>query len=179
MLRLIVRYGVIGGLIVGVYLFSVTVFGKNGELEKYGALLGYLTMLLALSTVFVAIKKHRDADLGGVIKFWPALGMGLAISFVASVFYVLGWELALGVTHMDFAGIYAQSVIDAAKAKGMRGAELAKITADMAAWKADYANPFYRMPETFTEIFPVGVLVSLVSAGLLRNGRFLPARRGA
>jgi len=30
---------------------------------------------------------------------------------------------------------------------------------------------------TFIEIFPVGVLVSLVSAGLLRNSRFLPVRR--
>ena len=178
MLRLIVRYGVIGGLIVSVYLFSVTVFGSNGELEKYGALLGYLTMLIALSTVFIAIKKHRDADLGGIIKFWPALSMGLAISFVASVFYVLGWELALAVTHMDFAGIYAQSVIDAAKAKGVSGAALAKLTADMEAWKANYANPFYRMPETFTEIFPVGVLVSLISAGLLRNSRFFAARHG-
>jgi hypothetical protein len=29
---------------------------------------------------------------------------------------------------------------------------------------------------TFVEIFPVGVLVSLISAALLRNRRFLPAR---
>jgi hypothetical protein len=29
---------------------------------------------------------------------------------------------------------------------------------------------------TFVEIFPVGVIVSLVSAGLLRNSRFMPAR---
>ncbi len=39
-----------------------------------------------------------------------------------------------------------------------------------------YAKPWYRMPMTFAEIFPVGILVSLVSAALLRNPRFLPAR---
>lgn len=42
----------------------------------YGVVLGYLTMLIALSAVFVAIKRHRDADLGGVIRFWPAFGLG-------------------------------------------------------------------------------------------------------
>ena len=55
---------------------------------------------------------------------------------------------------------------------------LAKLSADMEAFKAQYANPMYRLPMTFVEIFPVGVLVSLVSAGLLRNSRFLAARRG-
>ena len=48
----------------------------------------------------------------------------------------------------------------------------------MAAFKVQYADPMFRLPMTFVEIFPVGVLVSLVSAGLLRNSRFLPARRG-
>jgi hypothetical protein len=46
----------------------------------------------------------------------------------------------------------------------------------MEAFKLQYANPMIRMPMTFAEIFPVGLLVSLVSAGLLRNPRFLPAR---
>src|SRR3546814_12654255 len=34
----------------------------------------------------------------------------------------------------------------------------------------------FRLPMTFVEIFPVGVLVSLVSAAVLRNPRVLPAR---
>ena len=47
----------------------------------------------------------------------------------------------------------------------------------MERFKQQYANPLFRLPMTFTEVFPVGVLVSLISAGLLRNSRFLPARR--
>lgn len=42
--------------------------------------------------------------------------------------------------------------------------------------KVQYANPLFRLPMVFAEIFPVGVLVSLISAALLRNRRFLPAR---
>jgi len=177
MLRLILRYGVIAGLIVGVPMFSLTVFGRNAGLEKYGYLIGYTTMLIALSTIFIAIKNRRDTVLGGVIRFWPALGIGLGISFVAGIFYVLSWELAVDLTHLDFASSYAQAMIDAAKAKGLTGDALAKAVADAEQFKVNYANPFYRLPMTFIEIFPVGVLVSLVSAALLRNSRFLAVRR--
>ena len=178
MLRLIIRYGVIGGLVVGVPLSVIVIaFGDQGS-SSWGWVVGYLTMLIGLSTIFIAIKRHRDTTLGGVIRFWPALGIGLAISFIAGIFYVLSWELALDITHLDFAGKYAQAMIDAAKAKGLTGDALAKAVADAEQFKTMYANPLYRLPETFAEIFPVGVLVSLISAGLLRNSRFLALRRG-
>ena len=177
MLRLIIRYGVVGGLIVGVPLSVIVIaFGDQGS-SSWGWVVGYLTMLIGLSTIFIAIKKHRDTVLGGVIRFWPALGMGLAISLIAGIFYVLSWEFAVDVTHMDFAGAYAQAMIDAAKAKGLSGDALAKAIAEAEQFKTNYANPFYRLPMTFAEIFPVGVLVSLVSAALLRNARFMPARK--
>jgi len=177
MLKKILSYGVIAGLIVGVPLFALTAAMQGHRSGAYGAVLGYSIMLIALSTVFVAIKRYRDRELGGVIKFWPALGFGLGISVVAGAFYVLAWEAALAVTHMDFAGDYATLLIEQQRAKGVTGEALAKFIAEMQRFKTDYANPLYRLPMTFGEIFPVGVLVSLVSAGLLCNSRFLPEPR--
>ena len=178
MLRIILLYGVIAGLIVAVPMDAMMILPTGHLPLSNSYVIGYTTMLIALSTVFVAIKRHRDIDLGGVIGFWVAFGMGLGISFVAGIFYVVGWEIALSVTHFDFIAGYSKMLIADAKAKGENAAQIAKITADMARLRVQYANPLYRMPETFTEIFPVGVLVSLVSAGLLCNRRFLPARRG-
>jgi hypothetical protein len=176
MLSLIVRYGVIGGLIVAIPLFTITL--AVGDLgAPWGYVVGYLIMLIALSTIFMAIKKHRDTNLGGVIKFWPALGLGLAISFVAGIFYVVAWEAVLDVGHLDFANKYAESMIAAAKAKGLTGDALARAVTAAEQFRTTYANPLYRIPETFSEIFPVGVLVSIISAALLRNSRFLAARR--
>jgi hypothetical protein len=176
MLQKILFFGVVAGLIVGVPLFAMTVLNGHPS-APYGVIVGYLIMLIALSTVFVAVKRHRDADLGGVIRFWPAFGLGLAISIVAGVLYVLAWEAALAVTHMDFASEYAKSLIAQQQAAGASAEALAKLSAEMDRFKIQYANPLYRVAEAFAEIFPVGVLVSLVSAGLLRNSRFLPARR--
>ncbi|HEY2345696.1 MAG TPA: DUF4199 domain-containing protein [Xanthomonadaceae bacterium] len=176
MLRTILKFGVISGLIVGLFEFGTVVAFAGMPPLKYGMVIGYTTMLVALSAVFVGIKRHRDVDRGGVIGFWPALGIGLGISFIAGVFYVVAWEAVQATTHMDFAGDYARAIIGQEKASGASAAALAKLTDEMETFKVQYADPLFRLPMTFAEIFPVGVLVSLVSAGLLRNRRFLPAR---
>lgn len=173
----ILSHGLAAGLLSGLPLFAVTVALQGHPPSVWGAVFGYLTMLLALSAVFVAIKRRRDVDLGGVIAFWPAFGLGLGISVVAGVIYVLCWEAALAYTGMDFAGEYARALIAQQQAAGVSAEALAAFTAEMETFKAQYANPVYRCLITFSEIFPVGLLVSAVSAGLLRNSRFLPARR--
>lgn len=177
MLRTILKYGAIAGVVVGGFMFA-TFLGFGGEPPmRYAMLLGYATMLLALSAVFVGIKRHRDVDRGGVIGFWPALGVGLGISFIAGVFYVVAWEGVQAVMHMDFATSYGNAMLEQARARGASPDEIARMTAELADFKVQYADPLFRLPMTFAEIFPVGVLVSLLSAALLRSPRFLPMRR--
>ena len=178
MLRTVLKYGVIAGLIVGGLMIATFALFSGMPPLKYGMVIGYTTMLIALSAVFVGIKQHRDVDRGGVIGFWPALWVGLGISFIAGIFYVVAWELVQAMSDMDFASAYSKAILDSEKAKGASAEALARMSAEMEAFKVQYADPLFRLPMTFAEIFPVGVLVSLVSAGLLRNNRFLPARRG-
>lgn len=177
MTKIIFRYGILAGLIVCVPLFSIILIVGCNPNSPWSMAIGYLTMLIALSTIFLAIKHVRDALRGGVIGFWPALGIGIGISAVAGVFYVAAWDLTCAIGHIDFADGYAKAMIEGEKAKGVTGPALAKYVAEMDAFKRQYANPLWRWPMSFLEIFPVGVLVSLISAGLLRNPRLLPARR--
>jgi hypothetical protein len=177
MLRTILKYGVVAGLVVGGFMFA-TFLGFDGiPPMPWGMVIGYTTMLIALSAVFVGIKRHRDAGGGGVIGFWKALGIGVGISLVAGVFYVAAWEAVQALTGMDFATTYAQAMLENARAQGASAEALARMQAELEAFKLQYADPLFRLPMTFVEIFPVGVLVSLVSAALLRNPRFLAARR--
>ncbi|MBD3760534.1 DUF4199 domain-containing protein [Sphingomonadaceae bacterium G21617-S1] len=178
MLRTVLTYGIVAGLIVGIPSFAITVLFADRPPLPYGMALGYLIMLIALSTVFVAVKRRRDDQLGGVIRFWPGFGLGLAISLIASLFYIAAWELALSITGTGFLANYTEAMVADAAKRGAGAAELAGIRAEMDAFWVSYRNPLVRIPYSFIEIFPVGLLVSLVSAGLLRNPRFLPARTG-
>jgi hypothetical protein len=171
MFRSILIFGLAAGVIVGVPMFwLLTQFGEGSLLT------GYTLMLLALSLIFVGVKRHRDRALGGVIRFLPALGMGLGISAVAGLVYVVGWEFTLAVTDFRFIEEYSNAAVEAARARGASAAELQDVVEKMNEFRQSYTNPLVRLPMTFIEIFPVGVLISLVSAALLRNSRFLPAR---
>jgi hypothetical protein len=181
MFKLILKFGVIGGLIVAVPMVwrMVTLDAGDSHDPLGGMVLGYLTMLVALTTVFLGIKQYRDKFLGGAIRFLPALGVGLAISTVACVLYVIGWEISMAYSEFDFTAFYTNYMVEAAKAKGGTPEELAKAVAEAQAFAESYRNPLVRMPMTFVEMFPVGLLVSLISAAVLRNSRVLPARQAA
>jgi hypothetical protein len=176
MLKTILAYGAIAGLVVGVPLTILTLSMSGGQMMQWGMLVGYASMLLAFTTIFVAIKQRRDRDGGGVIGFWPAFGLGLGIAFVAGLFYVAAWEIGSALSHADFAATYSRAMIEQQRAAGVSGEALARYSAEMADFRRSYANPLFRLPMTFIEIFPVGALVSLIAAALLRNPRFLAAR---
>lgn len=166
--------GIAGAIIISVMTLGLVV--SDGEGASSSEAFGYLTMLIVLSMIFVGVKKYRDQDLGGVIKFGPAFGLGVAIASVAGLFYVMGWEFYLAATDHAFIDDYTAGVIESKRAAGMAGADLNKLIADMEAMKKTYANPLFRMPMTFLEIFPVGLVVALFSAALLRNPKILPSR---
>ena len=175
MSRIILYFGIVAGLVVAIPMCLMVANAEPGSAAT-SHFTGYLVMLLALSLVFVGVKRLRDRELGGAIRFVPALLAGLGISAVASVIYVIGWEITLAVTDFAFIDSYSTAAVEAARAKGASAAEIEELAARMDEFRRQYANPFFRMPVTFVEIFPVGVLVSLISAALLRNSRFLPAR---
>lgn len=177
MLRISLIFGIVAGVLVVIPMLAGSLLAPPEAMMEGGHLLGYSVMLVALSLIFLGVKRYRDRALGGVITFWRALVVGLGISVVAGVVYVAGWELTLALTDYQFMETYTRIMIDAERAKGVTGAELEAFVARMTEMAEMYRNPLFRMPVTFVEIFPVGLLISLISAALLRNSRFLPARR--
>ena len=175
MLRTILLFGLLAGLVVAIPMNLMMLFGKEGD-GSHSLFTGYALMLLAFTFTFIGVKHYRDRTLGGVIRFLPALLVGLGISVVASLIYVVAWEITLHATDFAFMDDYSKAMIEGARAKGASPEKLAKLTAEMASMQVKYADPLFRLPMTFVEIFPVGVLVSVVSAGLLRFSRFLPMK---
>lgn len=181
MIRRIFTYGLIAALLVGGVMIGGSMsWAYSGEPPpSNGMIVGYLTQLVALTLVFLGVKAHRDKALGGVIKFFPALGMGLAISAVATLGWIVAWEIILATSNLDFGAMMKEQMVAQAQAKGASDAEIQKAIADADSFAAMYANPPIRWSISFIEMFPAGVLVSLASAALLRNRRFLPARGAA
>ena len=99
----------------------------------------------------------------------------MGIALVAGVVYVIGWEAYLWLTHYTFWDIYSKGVVDAQRASGASAADITRATNELAVMGKNYAKPLYRMVMTLFEILPVGVVIALISAALLRKSNFLPA----
>src|ERR1700743_2809885 len=99
MVRIILTHGLISGVVIILGIMASMALTQNGEHGSANVFVGYLIMLVALSSILVGVKHHRDRALGGAIRFWPAFGIGLGIALVASLAYVVIWEVYLALTH--------------------------------------------------------------------------------
>lgn len=174
MKKIALTYGVIAGIInVGTGIL-LTNFAGEEMIHANSQWIGYLVMIIALSMIFVGIKQFRDKHLGGVIKFGQAFLAGLYITLVASVIYVGVWEIYLQTSGIDFMAGYQASVIENMKADGASQAEISATREQLDFYSQMYKNTFYRMLLTLSEILPVGLTITLISATLLRKSTFMP-----
>jgi hypothetical protein len=184
MTRIVLIYGAIGAFIVGGLMIwgmlSWTPEQMAGtEGMENGLVVGYLTQIVALTTVFLGIKHFRDRERGGVTKFLPAFLVGLGISAVASLGWVFAWEIVLA-SGFDYSKVMVEMAKKEAAAGGLTGAALEQKLAEGRAFLTMYMeNPLVRVPISFIEMFPVGIIISAISAFFLRNSRFLPTRSAA
>ena len=173
------RYSLIFGSIIGVVVIAfmlVVMLVVGTDNLGMSELMGYVVMLAVLSLVFIGIKRFRDVEHGGVIKFSQATAVGAGIAAVAGVFYVISWEAFLYATDFAFVDTYSESMKAGIEAQVLSADERAAKLAEVDASMENYANPLFRIPITFIEIFPVGLVVALISAFILKNPKVLPAR---
>lgn len=166
-------YGGIAGAIVVVLTGTALATGILGHSSS--PLIGYLIMLVALTMIFIGVKRFRDVECGGVIGFGRAFALGLGIALVAALIYVLAWEAYLAVSGRDFIAEYVEAIVRDMRAEGATEAAIEATRAEWRDMAVQYRNPLFRMPLTFAEIAPVGLVVALLSAALLRNPKLFPA----
>jgi amino acid transporter len=169
MKKTILVFGCIAGLIVSTFMFVSMLFYKNNPSFEGSMLIGYASMLIAFAFIFVGIKSFRDKHHNGTITFGKAFLIGLFISLIASTFYVITWVLEFNFIFPNFMELYAENMINQAKASGVSQIELDKQIAEMERYKALYKNPLFMVLLTYMEILPVGILVTIISALILKR----------
>jgi hypothetical protein len=161
-------YGGLAGFII--ILTMVTGFATFGLDSWAGSqIFGFLLMFFVLSLVFFGMKQFRDFDQGGVMRFSQGLLLGIAMSVFAGTAYVIVWEMYLAATDYAFIIQYTEQLIAQQKSKGISAEALSNFIAEMDVMKDNYAQPSFRLPLTFLEIFPMGFIVTLISATTLHN----------
>jgi hypothetical protein len=169
MQKTVLRFGLASGAIL-IALSAMMLPCMNGTVDfDNSEILGYTTMVLAFLMVFFGVKSYRDNVAGGAIGFRKAFLVGLAISLITCAVYVIAWEITYFNFMPDFLDKYTAHVLAKMQADGESEAAIRKTAADLANMAKYYGNPLYNSAITFMEVFPVGLIVTLVSAAILRR----------
>ena len=169
MKRLIIICGLISGVIVSTFMVSSVGYCYSSGNFDGNIWIGYASMLLAFSLVFVGIKNYRDKYNNGSISFGKAFQVGLYITLIASTMYVIVWTIDYYFFVPDFMEKYTTHVIQEAKENGASAAEINEQIKMMEESAKFYETPIGVILLTYMEILPVGLVVTLISALILKR----------
>ncbi len=173
MRKIVIVYGLIAGAIIVCLMLTLVSFVDSGRVSfDNGEYFGYGSMIVALSMVFFGIRSYRDNQNSGSIGYWKGVQVGLLITLVASLMYAGGWEAYLQANpglRDGFIQKYTDHQVGKLKEQGAPQEEIDGLTNQMKTMGELYKNPAVRFGMTLMEILPVGILVTLISAGLLRR----------
>jgi hypothetical protein len=170
MKKIVLTFGLISGGIVSALMTLSIFLIRRGSFE-HSEIVGYSTMILAFLLVFFGIRSYRDNVAGGAVTFGKAFQVGILMTLITCTMYVVSWEIVYFNFMPDFMDHYTASVIQKMQESGATTAAIAAKSAEMAKFKEMYKNPLFNVGMTFMEIFPVGLIMTLISAGILRRKR--------
>ncbi len=163
MKNIILKNGIFGGIIVSIVMVSMTLYMKTNPDSEPSAIIGFGSMLLAFLFVILGIKKERETN-RNVITFGKAFLTGLSISLVISTIYVIVWLIVYYNFFPNFMEQYSEMVL-----KNANPEELVAKTSEMNQMKEWYKNPIMIILLTLMEILPIGIIVSLIGALILKK----------
>lgn len=168
MKKIVITFGLISGAISSVLMVSTMPFDHRIGYDR-ALILGYTSIVLSFLLVYFGIRSYRDNVAEGHITFGKAFAVGICITLISCAFYVATWEVLSHTVYTNFMDEYSAGMIAKAQASGLSGQALQAKIDELQQMKVMYANPLYNVLFTFIEPFPVGLVITLISAAVLRK----------
>jgi hypothetical protein len=168
MKKTVLTFGLISGAISSLLMVATVPFAHRIGFNK-ALIVGYTTIVLAFLLVFFGIRSYRDNVGNGRITFTKAFAVGISITLISCIFYVVTWEILYFNFMPDFMDNYGAHTIEKLKASGAGPAAIQAQIEQAKKFKEMYDNPLLNAAMTFIEPFPIGLAITLISAAVLRK----------
>jgi hypothetical protein len=168
MKKTVLTFGLIAGVIISVLMGgSLLLSDKIGS--GHSMALGYTIMVATFLLIYFGIRSYRDTMLAGQISFGRAFTCGFLITLITTVCYVAMWETLYFNFMPHFMDGYFAAQIHKVQTSSLDPAAIAAQVAAIQHSQQLYQNPWVNIAYTFMEPLPVGLLITLVSAAILRR----------
>jgi uncharacterized protein DUF4199 len=172
MKRIVLVFGLISGALMALFMFGTMPFIDKIGFDR-GVYVGYTSMVLAFILVFFGIRSYRENVGGGAITFGRAFIVGILIAGISSICYVIAWEILYHTLMPDFMDKYSAHVIEQARAAGANAQAIQAKQQELQQVRQLYSNPFANVAMTLLEPLPVGLVITVISAAILRKKKQL------
>jgi len=161
-MKIILKYGLLVGVIVGVYIMVEYAIGLHGKYLEYGQYTGYVRYVLLAAGVFIGV---RDGERAGSIGFWPAVWIGIRISFVAAAVITISELIYIQFVNPGFTDDYIAFTIAKLKAANATVEEINNLLAQAEAWRSTLWQIIFYMVETMA----LGIIFSIIAGVILKK----------
>jgi hypothetical protein len=169
MKKTVLTFGLIAGVIISVLMDGSLLLANKIGSGHNSMLLGYTMMVASFLLIYFGIRSYRDNTLAGKISFGRAFACGILITLITTVCYVATWEVLYFNFMPHFMDSYFAAQIHKVQSSGLDPATTAAKVTGIQRSQQLYQNPFVNMAYTFMEPLPVGLLITLISAAVLRR----------
>jgi len=167
MKKTVLTFGIISGIVSSLMMLGTVPFMHQIGFDR-GLIVGYTAIVLSFLLVFFGIRSYREQS-GGTITFGRAFTVGILITLISCLFYIATWQLVYFKLQPDFMDKWEAYAVEQVRAEGGGPEKIEATRRQMRSFKEAYDNPLTNAAYTFIEPFPVGLLITLVSAAALRR----------
>lgn len=164
MKRIILIFGLVIGVMLTANAIIVISMLYSDTDFKGNDVVGYAAMVIMFSLIYFGVRNYRNNHLDGKISFLQALKTGALICLIASTVYTVLGLLYYYLFVPDFIDVYSAHVI-----RNTAPDEVEAVTTQMADFKEMYKNPLFAIFITYLEVLPVGMIVALFSAFIVKK----------
>jgi uncharacterized protein DUF4199 len=168
MKKTVLTFGLISGVVISVLMLSTVPFAHQIGFSR-AMIVGYTTMVLSFLLVFFGIRSYRENVGDGRISFGRALGVGFLIMLITCAFYVITWEIMYFFLMPNFLNEYSAYMVENLRHSGASAEQINQQIQKMKEFQVLYSNPFVNVAFTLLEPLPVGIVMTLISALILRK----------
>lgn len=168
MTKIVLTFGLLSGAVAAVMMFLTLPFAERIGFDR-AVYVGYTTIVISMLFVYFGVRSYRDNVLGGRMNFGKAFTAGMLITIISSACYVAAWLVMYYGFMPDFANQYADYLVEQARTPGASQADIDAAIKQGEQARQWLANPLINTAVSFTEPLPVGVIVTLISAAVLKK----------
>src|SRR5688500_10423737 len=117
MKKIVLTFGLISGALMALFIFATMPFIDRLGMDRM-VFVVYTRIVLAFMLVFFGSRSYRENVNGGALSFGRAFMIGILITLISSVCYVIAWQIFYYTFMPDFFEKYSAYVIQKARASG-------------------------------------------------------------